>query len=205
VDLDARATYLMKAGGIFAAIMLIVIARVHAHHPFPRFGPANQITTVRGLLVALVAGLIGEPPQPIVAVSLALIATMLDGVDGWFARRTRMASAFGARFDVETDALLILVLAILTWRYGKAGPWVMASGLLRYAFVAAGWILPWMRRPLEPALRAKIICIVQIGGLITALLPAIVPPVSSLVAAVSLAALCYSFFIDTRWLWLEAV
>lgn len=200
MDLNARTTYLMKAGGFFAAIILVVIARVRAHHPFPRFGPANQITTVRALLVALIAGLIGEPPHPITTVSLALIATMLDGADGWFARRTRMASTFGARFDVEIDALLIQVLAILAWRYGKAGPWVLASGLLRYAFVAAGWVLPWMRRPLAPSLRGRIICVVQIAGLMLAISPAVAPPVSSYVAAASLAALCYSFLVDTLWL-----
>ena len=62
-----------------------------------------------------------------------------------------MASAFGARFDMETDALLIQVLAILAWQYGKAGPWVLVSGLLRYLFVAAGWVWPWMREPLFPS------------------------------------------------------
>lgn len=201
MDPNARATYLIKAGSLFGAIVLVVIARVRPHHPFPRFGPANQVTTVRALLVSLVAGLIGAPPQPIIAVCLALMATMLDGVDGWLARRTRMASAFGARFDMEIDALLILVLAILAWRYGKAGPWVLASGLLRYVFVAAGWVLPWMRSPLTPSLRAKTICVAQIAGLILALLPAVAPPVSSLVAAASLAALCYSFLVDTIWLW----
>ena len=194
----------MKAGGLFAAIMIIAIARIRAHHPFPRFGPANQVTAVRALLVALVAGLIGEPPHPLLAVALALSATLLDGVDGWVARRTQMASAFGARFDIEIDALLIQVLAILAWRYGKAGPWVLASGLLRYAFVAAGWVWPWIGRPLTPTARGRIICIVQIAGLMLAILPAIAPPMSNLVAAASLAALCYSFLVDTLWLWRRA-
>ena len=69
----------------------------------------------------------------------------LNGADGWVARRTRTASAFGARFDMETDALLILVLSALVWRMEKAGAWVIASGLMRYAFVAAAIAWPWMR------------------------------------------------------------
>ena len=52
-----------------------------------------------------------------------------------------MTSAFGARFDMEVDALLIQVLAVLAWQWDKAGPWVLMSGLLRYVFVAAGWVL----------------------------------------------------------------
>ena len=45
--------------------------------------------------------------------------TALDGVDGWLARRSGIASAFGARFDMEIDALLILVLAVLAWRSAR--------------------------------------------------------------------------------------
>ena len=60
----------------------------------------------------------------------------------------------GSRFDMETDAALILVLAIFVWRNGKAGPWVLLSGLLRYIFVAAGWMWPWMARRWPPTLAA---------------------------------------------------
>src|SRR5689334_8429258 len=97
------------------------------NHPFPTFGPANTVTTLRAALVSVAAGLIGEPGVTSVAWTAAaagLAATLLDGVDGWLARRTRMASEFGARFDVEVDALLIQVLAILAWRFDKAGVWV---------------------------------------------------------------------------------
>jgi hypothetical protein len=99
---------------------------------------------------------------------------------------------------VEVDALLIQVLAILVWQYGKAGPWVLASGLLRYAFVAAGWIWPWMNAPLAPTRRARAICIVQLAGLMIAILPFVRPPVSSAIAAIALAALTYSFAVDVR-------
>ena len=85
------------------------------------------------------------------AVALAASVAVLDGVDGWLARRTRMASAFGARFDMETDAALILVLAVLAWQFGRAGAWVLACGLLRYAFVGAGVLWPWLRSPCRPA------------------------------------------------------
>ena len=162
---------------------------------------------VRAFLVAFVAGFIAEASLPGTAwavVGAAVVATVLDGVDGWLARRTGMASAFGARFDMETDALLIQVLAILVWQYGKAGPWVVASGLTRYVFVAAGWVLPWMRQPLFPSVRRKAICVVQIVGLMLAMLPAIARPASEWIAAMSLAALAYSFLVDTRWLWRHA-
>ena len=195
--------YPVKAAAVFAGIMAIVVAR-RAAHPFPRFGPANVTTAVRALLVALCAGFIGEPVTASAAASVVGLgagAAALDGLDGWLARRTKMASAYGARFDVEIDALLIQVLAILAWQHGKAGAWVLASGLLRYLFVAAGWVWPWMRSPLPVGVRGKAICAVQIIALLVALWPFVTPPVSGWVAAAGLGLLSYSFLVDTMWLW----
>jgi phosphatidylglycerophosphate synthase len=159
------------------------------------------------MLVALVAGLIGEQPLPLlagVAVGAALAGTALDGVDGWLARRTNMASDFGARFDMEIDALLILALSILALHHEKAGIWVLASGLLRYSFVAAGWLLPWLRRPLSYSRRRQTICVVQIVGLIVTIAPFVPMPWSALAAGTALAMLCGSFLADVVWLWRQS-
>ncbi len=163
--------YAAKAAGTLAAVTIIAAWTAGAHHPFSRFGPANQMTLVRAALVALVAGLVSEPAVASIAAAavwLAVIVELLDGVDGWLARRSSLASAFGARFDMEVDALLIMALAILAWQHGKAGSWVLLSGLLRYAFVAAGWLLPWVSRPLPPSRRRQTVCVVQIAGLCAA-------------------------------------
>lgn len=199
--------YPLKAAGLFALISGLSIGFLQQHHPFSRFGAANQITTLRAILVALVAGLVGEPALPAVAaaaVAASVVATLLDGVDGWLARRNGIASSFGARFDMEIDALLILALSVLAWRHDKAGMWVIASGLLRYAFVGVGTIAPWLRAPLPASRRRQTICVIQIVLLTLVMLPAIEPPTSSALAAAALAALSYSFFIDTVWLWRRA-
>ena len=160
----------------------------------------NHITAIRAVIIALLAGLAMMPPQTAVAwtaVIASTIAAVLDGVDGWVARRTGMMTAFGARFDMEVDTLLILVLAILAWRWHKAGPWILMSGLLRYLFVAAGWVWPWMQRPLAPTRRGRVICVVQIVALIVVIAPVIPPRVSVPVAAGGLLTLAYSFLVDT--------
>jgi phosphatidylglycerophosphate synthase len=130
-----------------------------------------------------------------------MLITLLDGVDGWFARKTRMSSAFGARFDMEIDALLILVLSILAWRHNKAPAWVVLSGALRYAFVVAGWLVHRMRQPLPVSRRRQTVCVVQVVCLIAVILPRIQPPVSTGIAAIALLTLVYSFAVDTWWLW----
>jgi len=203
-ELPLSIWYPIKSAGLFSLVMLLALGHLRGHHPFAQFGSANQVTATRAGLVVLVAGLIGEsrlPPIAATAAAVGLAATVLDGLDGWLARRQETASAFGARFDVEVDALLIQALAILAWRYEKAGPWVLLSGVMRYAFVAAGWLLPWMQRPLAPTFRGRIICTVQTVALVFTIVPAVRPPLSTMIAAFGLAALCYSFLVDTLRLW----
>ena len=125
----------------------------------------------------------------------------LDGLDGWLARSTRMASAYGARFDMETDAAFILVLSALVWQHEKAGAWVLCCGLMRYAFVAAGWMLPWLAAPLRATRRGRVVAIGQLLGLGVALAPIVPRPASAAVAGVTLAVLAWSFAIDIAWLW----
>lgn len=204
--LHLGAMYPGKAAALFTAMMAIAVGLVGAHHPFPRFGPANQVTLIRAILVALVASLIGEPEIPRVAAAAtagAVVMAALDGVDGWLARRSRMASDFGARFDTETDALLVMVMSVLVWQHGKAGAWVLLGGLLRYAFVAAGWLLPWMRRPLRPTRRGRVIAVCHTVGLIVALAPIIPVPLSTIAVAATLTALAWSFAVDVGRLWRE--
>ena len=62
-----------------------------------------------------------------VLLGLTALALVLDAVGGRVARRTHSVTRLGARFDMETDAFLILVLSV------AAGPlvgwWVLAIGL----------------------------------------------------------------------------
>lgn len=195
--------YVPKALAGIALVAALICATAPGHHPFVRFGWANHATLARAALTALLAALVGEGAGPQLAAYAAAIggvAVALDFVDGRLARATGMASAFGARFDLETDAALVLVLAILAWQFGRVGPWVLASGLLRYGFVGAGWLWPWLRRPLSPSARRRTTAAVQMVALVVVLVPAVPRPAAALVAAGALALLCCSFLVDTLWL-----
>ena len=202
--LPVGALYAVKSTGVLAAVTIGAASAVRDGHPFNRIGPANLMTLARAALVALVVGLIGEPAVPSVAAgatAIAVLVELLDGADGWLARRGGVASAFGARFDMEVDALLIMALAILAWLHGKAGAWVLLSGLLRYGFVAGGWIAPWLSSPLPPSRRRQAICVVQIVCLCAAVSPALAPERSAALAAAALVVLAASFALDVGWLW----
>jgi phosphatidylglycerophosphate synthase len=203
-ELPLSEWYAAKSAATLACVMLVAARQVNAHHPFARFGSANRMTMVRAALTSLVAGLAGEPATAGVAAaatSLAVIVELLDGADGWLARRSGVASAFGARFDMEIDALLIMALAVLAWQHGKAGGWVLLSGLLRYAFVGCGWFAPWLERPLPPSRRRQAVCVLQILVLCAVVSPAVAASWSGPLAAAALAALTGSFLLDIAWLW----
>jgi phosphatidylglycerophosphate synthase len=192
-----RSGALALAGG---SLLLVLIAR---HLRSATFGAANAVTLGRGVLTLLLLALLGAPVSDALAwlaVAVALVAVALDGVDGKLARARGEASAFGARFDMETDALLILVLAALVWQLDKAGVWILLAGLLRYVFVATSFALPWLGAALPPSRRRQAVCVVQIVALIGALVPLVPTSASAPLALVGLACLVWSFAVDVAWL-----
>jgi phosphatidylglycerophosphate synthase len=132
--------------------------------------------------------------------AIAIVSLCLDGVDGYFARRQGLVSAFGARFDMEVDSVFALLLAVLSWQSGKAGVWVLALGGMRYLFLAAAVFFPWLMEPLPGRFSRKAICVIQIGILIALLAPVIDGPLSWTLAAIGTALLVYSFGRDVVWL-----
>jgi len=160
-----------------------------------RFGQANAITATRSMLIGVVTAVVvtsfTQDVRAAVLVVLAAPTLALDAVDGWVARRTGSESAVGARFDMEADAFLLLVLSAYDARI--VGGWILAIGLMRYAFVAAGWLFPWMRAPLPFRYWRKVVaaaCGVALLLVASGWLPS---PVDVLVGAVALGLLIESF------------
>jgi phosphatidylglycerophosphate synthase len=195
--------FVVRTLAAFVAGAACVIGFARRHVAPGAFGQANVVTLWRGALIAPLIGLLGQMPTAALAwfaIAIAIVALILDGVDGRLARRAGQTTPFGARFDMETDAILILALCALCWQFDKAGAWVLAAGLLRYLFVAAAWPLPWMRCPLPASRRRQTVCVVQIIALLACLSPLFPRPWSVAVAAVGLSVLVWSFLIDVVWL-----
>ncbi len=191
-----------RAIGVLAAGAAVLVLRLDAHRPHRRFGAANQLTLVRATLVALLLAMIGEPHPPAAfAFGLAVVAASIDAADGRVARDTGLTSAYGARFDMETDALLILALSVLLWQGGTVGPWILASGALRYAFLLALALVPRLDAPLQPSRRRQTFAVVQIVSLLIAFAPFTPTLVATAAAAAGLAGLVFSFGIDVRAAW----
>jgi phosphatidylglycerophosphate synthase len=184
------------AGVVYAAVLLGLLSGAMHRAGRRAFGPADLVTLTRALLVGGVTALVAEElvtgatARPALVV-LAAVALVLDAVDGKVARRTGTASAVGARFDMEVDAFLILVLCVHV--AGDIGPWVLAIGAMRYAFVAAGWVLPWLRGPLPPSRVGKTVAALQGIVLVVAAAELLPSGVVALLVAAALALLSWSF------------
>ncbi|MEX2618527.1 MAG: CDP-alcohol phosphatidyltransferase family protein [Alphaproteobacteria bacterium] len=170
-----------------------------------RFGHANRVTWIRVALTVIVAGALAGTDTPTlvnwwVIAALAGVALALDGIDGYLARRYAACTTFGARFDMETDAALILVLSLLIGLSDKTGLWILAVGALRYIFVAAGWIWPRLTRPLPYSAFRRAVCAIQVGALVICLLPVVTSNAATVIGGIALTMLCLSFGRDTLWL-----
>lgn len=180
------------AGLLFAAAVCAALYRARVE----RLGPANHVTLARATLVGGVTALVVDGAPTPVLVTVASVALAMDAVDGAVARRTGTATRVGARFDLEIDAFLILVLSA---RVAVAlGPWVLAIGAYRYLFVAASRPLPWLRRPLPPSRASKAIAATQGVVLVVAASDVLPRGLSITATALALAALTWSFARDVR-------
>jgi phosphatidylglycerophosphate synthase len=197
----ALAPYLLLAG--------IVHRKIAPYHDHATFGLANAVTLVRAVLNCLFAGLLADValhgdsgPQRLgwLLFAIGALSLSLDGVDGYLARRLKLESRFGARFDIEVDALLLTLLAGAALLLGKAGAWVLAISGFHYAFLVAGQFSPMLRRRLPHSMRRKAVCALQGAALLPLLTPLVVPPLSIWIAAVALLALVWSFAVDLVWL-----
>jgi len=190
----------------YTAMVALLLRGAPERLPDPGMGPANRVTLFRATLALPVAGLLIVPAGLLDpaglwwAVAVSGVALALDGVDGAVARATQTATDFGARFDMELDAFLILALSGLVWTHTHLGPWVLTIGLIRYLFVAAAWRWPFLAAPLPPSLRRRAICVVQVTGLLVALAPAVPAALAWHAAFWALVLLVYSFVVDVAWL-----
>ncbi|MEV4047772.1 CDP-alcohol phosphatidyltransferase family protein [Streptomyces sp. NPDC049744] len=190
-------------GLVFAFASWAVLSRALHRSRLRAFGPANRVTLGRATLVggvtALVADSFRSAPPVSLLVGLTAVALVLDGVDGKVARRTGTSTPLGARFDMEVDAFLILVLSVYVAL--DLGPWVLLIGAMRYVFVAAARVRPWLTAPLPPSTARKTVAALQGVLLLVAGADLLPRGANAGVAAVALGLLVWSFGRDVRWLW----
>jgi phosphatidylglycerophosphate synthase len=191
------------AGLVYGAGTVVLLGRALARAGALGVGPADLVTLLRSALVGGVAALVADSaagPVPVPALAaLAAVALALDAVDGRVARRTGTVTAVGARFDMEVDSVLVLLLGVHV--AGSLGPWVLPVAALHYAYVAARWALPWLRGPVPPRYWCKVVAAVQ-GLVLVTVATGVLPPAVAVGALLVVAGLLAESFGREVWrLW----
>ncbi len=195
--------YVQQVSVLALLLFIVVLFLFQTRSEQRRLGVANTLTLFRTAIVCLIVANIGFQWPDLTAwvmIVLSIVALILDGLDGKYARQNNEMSAFGARFDQEIDAGFILGLCFLVVDQGKAGTWIILSGAMRYLFVLASYPLPWLSAPLPDSFRRKLICVLQISALLLCLSPLVDGIFSAIIAAFSLILLGASFAIDIGYL-----
>jgi phosphatidylglycerophosphate synthase len=162
------------------------------------------VTLTRAALTAGVAALVVQSwtdavPRSLV-VGLACVALTTDLVDGRLARTREQVTRFGAAFDMETDAFLILVLSVYV--VPLVGPASLLIGFARYLLLLGGAVRPWLTAPTPPRRWAKVVAAVQ-GVVLTVVAADVLPrQVAVAVTLAALALLAESFGHQVVLLWL---
>ena len=186
------------------AVVLIGSALIATHRRDSRLGWANGFTLARLVGTSWIAAITGTwlsapPSAPGIAavIMVAVVCLALDGVDGKVARARGEASDFGARFDLETDAAMIMILCVAVAAQGSVGWWVLAIGLARYVYWVFSLRLAALNLPVAPSVLRKFVAVAQSVVLLLCLAlgatevgPRWLP---SLLAAVALCGLAWSF------------
>jgi CDP-diacylglycerol--glycerol-3-phosphate 3-phosphatidyltransferase len=160
-----------------------------------KLGAATAVTLIRSWLVAIVAGHLWLPAvQGDGSLNVGLLysaAALLDGVDGRVARHGGVVTRLGARLDVATDAVGLLVAPLVAVRAGRLPPWYLLLAFAYPLFRAALALQKRRGRPvfpdrLRPDPRARFFAGVQMGVVAASFYPVLPVPLVWAVASLAM-------------------
>jgi CDP-diacylglycerol--glycerol-3-phosphate 3-phosphatidyltransferase len=173
-----------------------------------KLGTANRITLFRGFLISLVAGFLFCIPEYGQTGKTAwvwwpgciyLAAAVLDGVDGFWARRTGTQTRLGAALDVNMDALGLLVASAVAVGSGRLPAYYLAAGWAYYLLQLGVWHRRKRGGEIHPSgsrALARLMAGIQMGFVGFALLPIFAASVLEKVAPLFLVPFLLGFIWD---------
>ncbi|MEM6844394.1 MAG: CDP-alcohol phosphatidyltransferase family protein [Bacteroidota bacterium] len=163
-------------------------------------GVANTLTGIRWVGIAMLVGFCPQLQSYIILV-LGILVLVLDGLDGYYARKYQITSEFGDVFDKETDAFFVLAFGVIIAGLDLAGSWVLLPGLLRYGYVI---VLAYVDKPPTPvdySFRRRFVGMWMMGTLLAPFAFPVWAYVPCLIAAIVM--ILYSFAVDLRGSWIK--
>lgn len=170
---------------------------------YPALGLANQLTILRGMLIAATGGFLLQTPDNSlllwIAAALYSVAAILDRVDGFVARRTGQTTLLGSDLDTVFDALGLVIAPLLAVILGKVH--------ISYLLVSVAYYLfSWARErrlrlglpvyPLLPNTLRRTLAGFQMGYVAVVLWPPFQAPLTVLAGIAFMVPLLTGFVVD---------
>ena len=137
VALFTQSVLALLPGAMVAFLIMLVFRRNEIYSGRGLTTIANWVTILR-LLVVFVGVANYDALGSLAFAGIMLGAVLLDGVDGYLAKRLGQMTEVGADLDMETDAFYVACTSIIAFQDFEAGYIVLSAGMLRYVFV---WLL----------------------------------------------------------------
>jgi len=119
-------------------------------------GYANWVSITR-LISVILLFIFYERIDVLILFSIFLGTILLDGVDGYLARKYNHVSQVGGVLDMETDAQLVLVISWIHVDMQSIGWWLLIPGGFRYFYeILFSWKKEWKEEILPKKIRATI-------------------------------------------------
>jgi len=103
---------------------------------------ANQITALRFIISSITALIVYQIPQ-FISFLLFGLTILLDGLDGFLARKYKLVSEIGGLFDKTADAYFVLLLSFLLVVKYDIPFWFLGIGYLHYGYELILYGLGW--------------------------------------------------------------
>jgi CDP-diacylglycerol---glycerol-3-phosphate 3-phosphatidyltransferase len=169
---------------------LVYNHRAGETHLLPTFGAGNQLTLLRGFLLAMLAGFLLMPrPAGLLGWLPGLLMSAIaaaDLFDGYLARRINHATRLGEMLDMQLDGLGLLLTTSLAIIYRQAPAWFLLVGLARFLFLAGIALRRRLDQPvfdLPPSAARRPFAGAMMGFTAVLLFPLFSPPATHLAAA----------------------
>ncbi len=150
-------------------IISTVIYKLCLYYNMHKFTRASHITLIRIILSIVMMSLAsnsffdtsvyGESYFLNIFILLAFIALILDGVDGFIARKYKESDSFGISFDQEADNLMLLILSLSVYLNKNIGIIIFLIPMYRYIFISSMYRFLWLKRELPKSFIRKFVCI----------------------------------------------
>lgn len=132
---------ILSLGGMISFSSLIHRGSEHLSKLTPPGGYANLVTGFRLLLIIVGSFLFSIVSKELLFIIMGSVV-VLDVLDGFLARKFNQVTEFGQFFDMEVDALFVLLMCFYYFQYEGMGWWILVPGMLRYVYKVFIQIFP---------------------------------------------------------------